>query len=287
METTDKKKHYITVLSIAGLDPSGGAGLLADVKTFAALGVYGSAVATALTVQDTLGVKGITAVTPSVVYQQLCTVAADLQPQAIKVGMVNDAPTIQAIACGLREYKPQHLVIDPILTSSSGTPLMQLEARAMFIRELLPLATLLTPNLPEACLLTGHRFSDHLTMSKITAMAQALLAKGPSAVLIKGGHYAGKKKCDWLYTKVGSGVKRTVFSAETVLTENTHGTGCTLSAAITALLARGLSLPEAVGDAKQYLTEALRCGADVAVGHGHGSVNHFFKPLPLIKRNNQ
>lgn len=287
METTDKKTRYITVLTIAGLDPSGGAGLLADIKTFAALGTYGAAVATALTVQDTLGVKGIVAVAPRMVYQQLSIVIADLQPQAIKVGMVNDAPTIQAIARGLREYKPQHLVIDPVFIASSGTPLMQLEARATFIRELLPLATLLTPNLPEACLLTGHRFSEHLTGNKITAMAQVLLAKGPSAVLIKGGHLASNKKHDRLYTKVGNSVEQTDFTANTVLTRNTHGTGCTLSAAIAALLARGFPLPAAVDNAKQYLTEALRCGANVIVGHGHGAVNHFFNPLPLIKEDCQ
>lgn len=257
---------------------------MADVKTFAALGTYGAAVATALTVQNTLGVKGIAAVAPDVVYQQLIAVAADLQPQAIKVGMVNDAPTIQAIARGLREYKPQHLVIDPILMASSGMPLMQSDARETFMRELLPLATLLTPNLPEACLLTGQRFSDRLNASDIAAMAQALLAKGPKAVLIKGGHIAGSNKCDRLYMKVGSGIEQIEFSADTVLTQNTHGTGCTLSSAIAALLARGYALPKAVESAKQYLTEALRSGADVWVGHGHGAVNHSFAPLPLIKK---
>jgi len=285
---TDKRTtqpyHYITALSIAGLDPSGGAGLLADVKTFSALGVYGMAVATALTVQNTLGVKAVEAVPPDVVYAQVETVMSDIQPQAVKVGMTNDAETIRAIAWALRRNRPQWLVIDPIMLSSSGATLMQDEALGFFKQELMPLATLLTPNLPETCKLAGRPFNDDIGDDEMAEIAQIIMGMGPSAVLIKGGHHSGSAKRDVLFQSLDGTLRQEAFSSETILTSNTHGTGCTLSAAITAHLACGLSLSEAVGKAKQYMAEALRTGSDVQAGHGHGSVNHFFNPKKMIKK---
>jgi len=279
----NKPRSYATALSIAGLDPSGGAGLLADIKTFSALGVYGMAAATAITAQNTLRVRSVEAVSPDTVYAQIAAIMDDMRPQAVKIGMVNDAETILATARALRRYPPRWLVIDPIMLASSGAELMRKEALGVFKHELLPMATLLTPNLPEACRLTDRQFHDGMNAEETASMAKAILQKGPQAVLIKGGHRSGSAKSDTLYHKCGGTVKRHTFTVPTVLTNNTHGTGCTLSAAITAFLALGCTLEDSVSRAKRYITKALRTGADVQTGHGHGAVNHFFNPQPLVK----
>lgn len=257
---------------------------MADVKTFSALGVYGMAVATALTVQNTMGVAAVEAISPDVVYAQITAVMSDLRPQAVKIGMTNDPGTIRAIARALKQNQPQWLVIDPIMLSSSGTALMQDKAFSVFKQELMPLATLLTPNLPEACKIANRPFRDDLSDKEIGEIGQLILAEGPSAVLIKGGHHGGNTKTDILFHAPDGTLKMEMFTAETILTRNTHGTGCTLSAAITANLACGEPLFEAIDKAKQYLTQAMLTGSDVQVGHGHGSVNHFFNPLKTIKR---
>ena len=262
-------KRYITALSIAGSDPSGGAGLQADLKTFSALGVYGATAITAVTVQNTVGVKYVHALPPQVVYDQIVTVMEDIMPDAVKIGMVNDAETLDAIVRALTLHRPRFLVVDPVMVATSGCALMKADALQVMEERLLPMADIVTPNLPEAWTLAG-------TDSSVDEAAQAILRLGVKALLIKGGHAEGTTKTDYLYVSDDDGVKRTEFSSATVDTFNTHGTGCTLSSAIAAMLARGHGMEEAVRQAKMYLTEALKAGADVVVGHGHGPVCHFF-----------
>ena len=264
-------KRYVTALTIAGSDPSGGAGMQADLKTFSALGVYGATAITAVTVQNTQSVKYVHTLPPQVVYDQIVGVMEDLCVDAVKIGMVNDADTLDAIVRALSERKPKFLVVDPVMVSTSGCALMQPDALAIMKERLLPMADLVTPNLPEAWTLAG-------TDTSVDDAAQKILRLGVKALLIKGGHAEGKTKTDYLYINNGGGVMRVEFTSETVETKNTHGTGCTLSSAIAAFAARGCGLEDAVRKAKGYLTGALKAGADVVVGKGHGPVCHFFKP---------
>lgn len=263
-------KRYVPVLTIAGSDSSGGAGIQADIKTISALGCYAASAITSLTVQNTLGVTAVQAVRPDIVAGQIRAVMDDIRPLAVKIGMVNDADTIRAIASALRGYAIEHLVIDPVMVSTSGSRLMQDDALDVFRSELMPMATLLTPNLPEADVLWGGTLPDF-----------AAAAHGCRAVLVKGGHAEGRKT-DRLYIQKESGTVVSEYDCEPVPTRNTHGTGCTLSSAIASFLALGNGLEEAVGLAKDYVTKALRAGADVETGGGHGPVNHFFAPERLI-----
>lgn len=264
---------YIATLTIAGSDSSGGAGVQADIKTMSALGCYAASAITAITVQNTMGVTAVHAVPPEIVAGQIKAVMDDIGPRAVKVGMVNDAATIHAIAHTLREYSLPHLVVDPVMVATSGSRLMQDDAVEVFCHELLPLATLLTPNVPEAEVLSGVTITDKASMDEAAAR---VLQLGCRNLLIKGGHLAGLK-VDRLYGEV-----EREFVAENVATRNTHGTGCTLSSAIASLLAQGHATDEAIGKAKEWLTEALKAGADVEIGHGHGPVNHFFNPRSLF-----
>ena len=263
-------KRYVTALTIAGSDPSGGAGIQADLKTFSALGVYGATAITAITVQNTQSVKYVHKLPPQVVYDQIVAVMEDVTVDAVKIGMVNDAETLDAIVRALTAYRPKFLVVDPVMVSTSGCALMQPDALAIMRERLLPMADLVTPNLPEAWTLAG-------TDTSVDDAAQAILRLGVKALLIKGGHAEGKTKTDYLYIYKGEGMKRVEFTAETIDTPNTHGTGCTLSSAIAALLVCGNGLEDAVRQAKEYLTEALKAGADVRVGCGHGPVCHFYE----------
>lgn len=254
--------NYIPVLTIAGSDSSGGAGIQADIKTLSSLGCYAASAITAITVQNTLGVSAVHAVPSEIVAGQIKTVMDDIHPKVIKIGMVNDAATIHAIAETLKGYRTeiQHLVIDPVMVATSGSPLMQPDALDTFKQELLPLATLLTPNLPE--------------------MEQLHNCKIQSAMLVKGGHAEGKEKIDILYA--ADGTKLATYTAPSIDTRNTHGTGCTLSSAIAAFLARGYDLQEAIDKAKEWLTQAIQAGADIHIGEGHGPVCHFFQPEKMI-----
>ncbi len=268
-------KRYPVVLSVAGSDPSGGAGIQADLKTFAALGVYGAAAITAVTIQNTTGVKYVHALPYDVVYDQIVAVMDDIHPDVVKVGMVNDSSTLDAIASAFQQSKPPFLIVDPIMLSSSGCPLMQPDAKSVFVEKLLPLTSMLTPNLPEAWLLAEKTAEREGNLSDA---AREILSFGVGAVLIKGGHSAGDEKTDILFQPAGE----QKFSAKTVESRNTHGTGCTLSSAIAAYMARGLSLEQSVGKAKEYLTRALLAGAGVTVGSGTGPLNHGFLPEPMI-----
>lgn len=267
---------YISTLTIAGSDSCGGAGLQADIKTMSALGCYACSVVTAVTAQDTTGVRCVVDMSADLVERQLCAVMCDIRPSAIKTGMLGNADVVAAIADTLSSFPRVPLVVDPIIAATSGDSLMQQGTLQVLVDRLIPLASLLTPNLPEAETLAGMSIRSAGDIHKV---AQRILDFGCQAVIIKGGHASGKTKTDWLFTQ--SGVIKS-FSAQTITTLNTHGTGCTLSAAITAYLARGLDLVCAVDKGKRYLSQAIKAGAEVTTGHGHGPLNHFFHPQKLI-----
>ena len=267
--------RYISTLTIAGSDSCGGAGIQADIKTMSALGCYAASVITAVTVQNTMGVSAVHAVPPEIVAGQIRAVMDDIRPQAVKVGMVNDINTIKTIADTLAEYDIEHLVVDPVMVATSGARLMQDDAVGVFTERLMPLATLLTPNVPEAEVLSGISINDKSSMDNAARIIQD---KGCQSLLIKGGHIEGRK-IDRLYTSMG---REREYEAANVATRNTHGTGCTLSSAITSYLAMGYAIGEAIAAAKEWLTGALIAGANVEIGSGHGPVNHFYNPQKTI-----
>ena len=272
--------RYYTALTIAGSDSCGGAGIQADIKTMSALGVYATSAITAITVQNTKGVYGIQNVEPEIVKGQIEAVMEDIHPDAIKIGMVNDCDTIRAIAETLKKYQEsfQHLVIDPVMVSTSGCRLMQEDALDVFITELLPLATLLTPNIPEAEILANRKIEN---VEDIKAAAAAISKLGCRYVLIKGGHFDGEEKIDYL---LEGGKQKTSYRGISVNTRNTHGTGCTLSSAITSYLAREMDMNTAIAMAKTYLSGAILAGKDIKIGEGHGPVNHFYEPKSLFTK---
>lgn len=274
---------YYTAMTIAGSDSCGGAGVQADIKTMSALGVYAASAITAITVQNTLGVYAIQDINPEIVKGQIEAVMDDIHPDAIKVGMVNDRTTIQAIAETLKRYqgKYQHLIIDPVMVSTSGCRLMQEDALSIFIQELLPLATLLTPNIPEAEILAGMKIQNK---EDIQNAALAISKLGCKYVLIKGGHFQGAEKIDYLFE---DGKPITSYRGISVNTRNTHGTGCTLSSAITSYLAREMDMNTAIAMAKTYLSGAILAGKDVQIGKGHGPVNHSMNPRHCLSNNSQ
>lgn len=271
--------RYPVVLSIAGSDSSGGAGIQADLKAISALGAYAATAITAITVQNTLGVTAIHPVPEEIVRGQIRAVADDLRPDAVKIGMVNDVRIIRAIAAELRQGVAPVVVYDPVMVSTSGSRLIEETAIEVIKEELFPLCSLITPNLHEAEVLTG---SPVRTMAEMEACVHQLTQWGDYAVLLKGGHLEGKEMKDLLL--LPGETTPLAYSAPRVETKNTHGTGCSLSSAIAALLARRFSLPEAVEQAKRYVNEAIRQGAEVSIGHGHGPMNHFFAPLAMEKR---
>ena len=271
-----KRSSPPNALSVAGIDPSGGAGIFADLKAFSALGAYGTGVVAALTAQNTLGVTGVHGVPPPFVRLQLDTLFADVRIDAAKVGMLGTAEIAIAVAEGLAPPvsagRLPHLVVDPVMVAKSGDALLGREAIATLIEAVLPLATVLTPNLPEAGVLLGARPADTTKEMQRAAerLRRLLRDDGQRFVLLKGGHLAGDPT-DLLF----DGDRMIELTAPRVATRNTHGTGCTLSAAIAALLAHGIEPVAAVRQAKQYLTEALRQADRLDVGSGHGPVNHF------------
>lgn len=265
------------VLSIAGSDSSGGAGIQADLKTFSALGVYGATAITAITAQNTVGVNSQLAISPEMVYNQIVAVVEDIAPSAIKIGMLANKEVATIVADALSRYNIP-TILDPVMVSSSGHRLLSLDAQEVVKERLLPLSTLVTPNIPEMETLTAMSLT---TAEEKLSAAQYLLSLGAQAVLLKGGHEEGDTKCDTLYRLDGSNITQLHLSTPTVATKNIHGTGCTLSSAIAAFMARGLALREAVQEAKNYITEAILSGADIAIGNGFGPVNHLFNPLPM------
>lgn len=274
---TDTTYRYPAALTIAGSDSGGGAGIQADIKTFSALGVYGASVITSVTAQNTLGVRGIQAISPEILKGQLDAVFEDIRIDSVKIGMVHNKTAAGIIVDALDKYVPTYIILDPVMISTSGNKLLHDDVIEVIVRELFPRATLVTPNIDEAEYLSGITICSEKEMEQA---AHKLLASGCHAVLMKGGHLKGEEMTDILYMKGKAPLR---LSAKTIMTANGHGTGCTLSSAIAAHLALGNDLPEAVRLAKEYITNAIWAGRDVKTGHGHGPLNHFFAPKPLVK----
>jgi len=258
-------------VTIAGSDSSGGAGIQADLKTFSALGVYGASVITALTAQNTRGVAAVHAVPPEFVAAQIDAVFSDLAVGAVKIGMLADARIVAAVAAGLKRHAQSAVVLDPVLAASSGERLLAPDALAALRAELMPRTLLLTPNLAEAAALLDE--AEARDEDAALRQAQRLRGLGAKAVLMKGGHAGGPSSTDILVT--ATDVLR--LSVERIATRNTHGTGCTLAAAVAAGLAKGESLADAVRGAKAYVTGALAAADRLAIGGGNGPVHHFYK----------
>ena len=256
-------------LTIAGSDSSGGAGIQADLKTFAALGVYGASVITALTAQNTTGVSGIHQVPAEFVTAQIDAVFSDLAIGAVKIGMVAQLSSIDAIVEGLKRWSPKHVVLDPVMVATSGDRLLAAEAVEALRRKLIPCAALITPNLPEAAALLDEPVA--MSEAAIEHQGRRLLAMGCRAVLIKGGHGQGAESTDYFIDASGS----RALAAPRIATKNTHGTGCSLSSAIAAGLAKGEELETAIRNAKAWISAAIAAADRFSVGHGHGPVHHF------------
>ncbi|MFO1321926.1 MAG: bifunctional hydroxymethylpyrimidine kinase/phosphomethylpyrimidine kinase [Burkholderiales bacterium] len=257
------------VLSIAGIDPSGGAGLLADLKTFSSLGVYGCGIVTALTAQNTQAVTGIHAVPPDFLALQLDTLFADVRIDSVKIGMLANADLIAVVASALHRHRPRFVVVDPVMVAKSGDRLLRADAIAAMKHHLLPLATVVTPNLPEAGDLVGSAITE--SASDMLRAAKVLRDLGAATVLVKGGHGTGSTLVDLFH----DGETTLELPASRIVTRNTHGTGCTLSSAIAARLPAASSVTEAVRDAREYVLTAIRQADVLSVGHGHGPLHHF------------
>lgn len=256
-----------TVLTIAGSDCSGGAGIQADIKTITAHGLFAMSAVTALTAQNTTGVYGIYNVTPEFLENQLNCIFTDIFPDAVKIGMVSEIPLIKAIASSLKKYKPKNIVLDPVMVSTSGSALMAENAADCLINELIPLADIITPNLSEAEVLSGMAITDREDAEKAAEIISEFFS---GAVLIKGGHSTGEAD-DLLYYN-GS---MEWIRGQRIENPNTHGTGCTLSSAIASNLAKGLNLTDGVKAAKEYISGAI--GAQLNLGRGRGPLNHLYK----------
>lgn len=268
-------KHYPVVLSIAGSDCSGGAGIQADIKTVSALGVYAASAITAVTVQNTKGVRAVHAVPAEIVCSQIEAVMEDMRPDAVKIGMISERIIVQVIAACLRKYNPKYVVYDPVMVSTSGKRLMEEDAIEEIKKELFPLVSLITPNLDEAEVLAGKRI-DSFEIMKLTS--QQLSESYGTSVLLKGGHLQGDKMLDVLY----SDGNIHIYNEKRIISRNLHGTGCTLSSAIAAYLALGEPMDKAVSKAKIYLSGAIEHGKDVNIGSGNGPLCHFWESSKAV-----
>jgi hydroxymethylpyrimidine/phosphomethylpyrimidine kinase len=265
-------RTYCRVLTIAGSDSGGGAGIQADLKTFAALGCYGASAITALTAQNTVGVSGIHPVPPDFAAAQISAVLEDIGADAIKIGMLYSPELIRVVAEELRRFNARNIVLDPVMVAQSGDRLLRDDAVDAIKEHLMPLADVVTPNLPEAEVLIGRSIRG---IQEMRDAARDLGRFGSRSILVKGGHLEQGDSSDVFY--ICREDRYVTLAAERVASRNTHGTGCTLSSAIAACLAKGAGLEEAVRRAKDYISQAIRAGADYAIGRGHGPVHHFFK----------
>jgi len=272
-----KKYKYPSVLTIAGTDPTGGAGIQADLKTFAALGCYGMSVITALVAQNTQGVKAIHSVPPDFVKEQLLAVLDDIQPDAIKIGMVHSVALVNVIAEVLQDYPQIPVVFDPVMIATSGDRLIEEDTIAAIIEKLFPLAKLITPNMDEAALLAGVPVK---VVDDMYEAAAHIMEMKPQALLLKGGHLESDKLTSMLVNAAGLVEE---YHSERIITNNMHGSGCTLSSAIAAFLARGFTLRESVAQAQEYVHGAIYNAADVLFGKGNGPLNHSYNPQKMIK----
>ncbi|MEJ5338722.1 MAG: bifunctional hydroxymethylpyrimidine kinase/phosphomethylpyrimidine kinase [Aquificaceae bacterium] len=254
-------------LTIAGSDSGGGAGIQADLKTFTVLGVYGTSAITSITVQNTQGVYGVVDLPPDVVYEQIRVVVEDIGVDACKTGMLSNEEIIRAVAGAIRDLKMERIVVDPVMRAKSGDPLLKQSARETLIKELLPLALVVTPNVPEAEELCGFEIKSLEDMERA---CRKIISYGPSAVVVKGGHMEDEESVDVLY----DGVSFEYLRGKFIRTKNTHGTGCTFSSAITAYLAKGYSLKDSLLKAKEYIQGAIENSLNL--GRGHGPLNHMW-----------
>ncbi len=268
------KSHFRT-LTIAGSDSGGGAGIQADLKTFSALGCFGMSAITALTAQNTRVVTGIFPVPPQFIAQQMDAVLDDIGVDAVKIGMLHSPEVIKIVAQKLVEKKCPHIVLDPVMISKSGDKLLQEDAVNALKKYLIPLASIITPNLPEASVLLDRRVE---TPEDMPGASKDLSTLGCSNILVKGGHLTGESCADLLYQKKYDTI--TEYPGQRINTPNSHGTGCTLSSAIAANLAKGVDIKTAVNNSKIYIRGAIAAGADYQTGEGHGPVNHFYDLWP-------
>jgi len=267
------KKKYYKVLTIAGSDSSGGAGIQADLKTFSALGCYGMSVITALTAQNTGSVDAIHAVPVAFVIKQLDAVLSDINVDAVKIGMLYSAELIESVVLRLKRYKPENIVLDPVMTAQSGEGLMQdTTTLDVMIERLLPIVSLFTPNLPEASIILNHQISGPDEMKQAV---REIASFGSTSVLLKGGHGDDKDCSDLLFLSMED--RSVMLKGKRIQTRNDHGTGCTLSSAIACFLAKGFSIEEAALHAKDYITGAIMAGRNYAFGNGRGPLHHYYK----------
>lgn len=274
-------KKYYRALTIAGSDSGGGAGIQADLKTFCALECYGMSVITALTAQNTKEVTGIFAVPPQFIGQQMDAVLADIGTDAVKIGMLHSPEVIFTVARHLEKWQCANIVLDPVMVAKSGDKLLRDDAVSALKQALIPMADIITPNLPEASVLMGREIT---TRAEMPDAARDLSSLGCPHVLLKGGHLDDTDSSDLLFS-ADTG-QLLALPGNRVQTPNSHGTGCTLSSAVCAGLARGMDIPGAVKAAKAYITGALAAGADFSIGQGHGPVHHFFTLWPGTKNTN-
>jgi hydroxymethylpyrimidine/phosphomethylpyrimidine kinase len=267
--------RYLRLLSIAGSDSGGGAGIQADLKTFSALGCYGMTALAALTAQNTRGVTAIHPVPPAFLKAQLQAVLDDIGVDAVKIGMLHSPEMVEVVAWAIDHYQLTKVVLDPVMVATSGDRLMAQETVQVLVEQLFPRASVVTPNLDEATLLLGRSVEDAAALAPAVA---SLLALGAPAVLVKGGHLPGSAVVDVLGLQGGA---LHWWESRRIATHNGHGTGCTLSSAIAVYLAQGLALPEAVGQARTYILGAITGGAQVHTGHGQGPLNHGFAPVAM------
>ncbi|MEG1684335.1 MAG: bifunctional hydroxymethylpyrimidine kinase/phosphomethylpyrimidine kinase [Bacteroides sp.] len=269
-------KRYPVILSIAGSDSCGGAGIQADIKAISALGAYAATAITAITVQNTLGVRAIHPVPSAYVKGQIEAVMEDIHPDAIKIGMINDIAIVRVIAESIKKYRPKYVVFDPVMVSTSGSKLIEDDAIAVLTTELMPLTDLITPNLDEAEVLIGKKIRN---LKEMKEAAIALLTFGSKAVLVKGGHLEGDEMYDVL--QLSSQTEPIIFTGKHIASKNVHGTGCTLSSSIATFLALGEEMDMAVSHAKEYIAGAIEAGKDVFIGHGNGPLNHTYSPKKM------
>lgn len=263
---------YSKVLTIAGSDSGGGAGIQADIKAISATGSYAASAITAVTAQNTLGVEAVFPIPASIVQAQIDAVLSDIGADAVKIGMMHSSELILAVKESLLKFGIRNLVLDPVMVSTSGHRLIEEEAIATLSRELIPLARVITPNIPEAEILAGRKISSQ---SELPEIARALSREGKVSVLMKAGHLSDDRLIDVFYNAEEDHCIE--LESKRVYSPNTHGTGCTLSSAFASYLAQGLSLDEAARAAKEYISNAIESGANYSIGHGHGPVDHFWK----------
>ena len=271
------KKRYNTVLTIAGSDSGGGAGIQADIKAISAMGCYAASAITAITVQNTLGVQAVHPVPLEILRGQIDAVLSDIGADAIKIGMLHSSEVVNLVAEMIEKYQIRNIVLDPVMVSTSGHRLIEEDAVEVIKTRLMPLARVITPNVPEAEILAGCKIAGE---DEFEAIARRLSDNGNVSVLMKAGHLSGDSLVDYFYNAEDDSM--TKLQSKRVQTRNTHGTGCTLSSAFAASLAKGENLTDAAISAKRYIEQAIISGAEYEIGKGHGPVNHGFDPVKML-----